>query len=151
MTEVCAAVILIGHRIYFQISFKISTDLMHQHSHHHPLIHEQAHRTQIEVLDICFENILDLFCCLTCSYVSPKLPRHGSTAPRGGLCCSCFITAEIEQIMNIHPLHHMHHMQHRPPCEAQFVDQAVVRKEQGVQQKILRRQDLDTGKNSTTI
>src|ERR1700685_4303695 len=108
---------------YFQIrgiSFNISTHLMHQHCPQHLHIQEEARRTQREVLDICFENVLDLFCCVICCYVSPKLPRHGYTAPRGGLCCSCFITAEVEQIMNMHPLHYMHRMQHPPPTQAPF-------------------------------
>ena len=116
---------------------------MHQHCPQHLHIQEEARRTQREVLDICFENVLDLFCCVMCCYASPKLPRHGYTAPRGGLFCSCFITAEVEQIMNMHPLHYMHRMQHPPPTQAPFVDQVEVRKEETVRQQILRKQDLD--------
>ena len=113
--------------------------LMHHHNDH---IHVQGEerRTKIEVLDICFENLYDLFCCLVCCYSPPKPPRHGYTAPRGGLCCSCFITADVERVMNLHPLHPM---QQYHPEEAQFVDQLVVEEQQTVRQQTLRRQYLD--------
>ena len=114
--------------------------LMHQHSHpvHQVHVPGEEQRKQLEVLDICLGNISDLFCCLVCCYVPPKLPRHGRVPPRGGLCCSCFINADIEKVMNMHPLHRMRHHHHHPN-QGQFVDEAAVREQQATRHQILRR------------